>query len=148
MKIILLKDVEKMGKAGDLVDAKAGYARNYLFPRKMAVEANEENMKSWKEQKAQEEANEAARLEEAQELQTLLESKEVTLKAKGGEGGRLFGAITNQDIAKAIEAQMGKKLDKKKIDLSENIKTTGSRTVVVKLHPEVVAQLKVSVEAE
>ncbi|MDQ0508858.1 large subunit ribosomal protein L9 [Peptoniphilus ivorii] len=148
MKIILLEDINKLGKEGDLVDAKPGYARNYLFPRKMAVEATPENMENWKEMKAKEAADEQARVEKAQETKALLESKSIALTAKGGEGGKLFGAITTKDIAGKVEEVFGVKLDKKKIDLSDNIKTVGNHTVPVKLHGDINADLTVVVEAE
>ena len=99
MKVILLADVSKLGKEGDLVESKSGYARNFLFPRKLAVEATPENLKNWKEMKAKEAADEAERVRQAEESKKLLESKPVDLKAKGGEGGKLFGAITAKDIA-------------------------------------------------
>ena len=148
MKVILLKNVDKLGKEGDLVDAKSGYARNFLFPNKAAVEATPENMKNWKEMKAKEAADEAARIEEAQEQKKLLESKVVDLKAKGGANGKLFGAITAKDIADRMNAIFGVKIDKKKIVLSENIKTTGKHKVTVKLHGDIAADVDVVIDAE
>lgn len=147
MKIILLQDVDKLGKTGDLVDAKVGYARNFLFPRKIAIEATEENLATWKEQKAQEEADEQERIAGAEALKEKLEGLEIKLQAKSGEGGRLFGAITSKDIANEIERQLGEKIDKKKIDLKDNIKTTGQSTIPVKVYGDVVADVKVEVEA-
>ena len=117
MKVILLKNVDKLGKEGDLVDAKSGYARNFLFPNKAAVEATPENMKNWKEMKAKEAADEAARIAEAEEQKKQLESKVVDLKAKGGANGKLFGAITAKDIADRMNDIFGVKIDKKKIVL-------------------------------
>ena len=148
MKVILLKNVDKLGKEGDLVDAKSGYARNFLFPNKAAVEATPENMKNWKEMKAKEAADEAARIEEAQEQKKLLESKVVDLKAKGGANGKLFGAITAKDIADRMNAIFGVKIDKKKIVLTENIKTTGKHQVVVKLYGDVSADVDLVIDAE
>lgn len=148
MKVILLKNVDKLGKEGDLVDAKSGYARNFLFPNKAAVEATPENMKNWKEMKAKEAADEAARIEEAQEQKKQLESKVVDLKAKGGANGKLFGAITAKDIADRMNAIFGVKIDKKKIVLSENIKTTGKHKVTVKLHGDIAADVDVVIDAE
>ncbi|MCD1147327.1 50S ribosomal protein L9 [Peptoniphilus sp. KCTC 25270] len=147
MKIILLQDVPSLGKAGDLVDSKSGYARNYLFPRKAAIEATEENLANWKEQKAREEAEEAQRVADAKAVKEKLEKITVKLQAKGGDGGKLFGAITSKDIADEIQKQIGEKLDKKKIDLKENIKTTGKRTVSIKVYGDVVADVAVEVEA-
>ena len=148
MKVTLLKNVDKLGKEGDLVDAKSGYARNFLFPNKAAVEATPENMKNWKEMKAKEAADEAARIEEAQEQKKLLESKVVDLKAKGGANGKLFGAITAKDIADRMNAIFGVKIDKKKIVLTENIKTTGKHQVVVKLYGDISADVDLVIDAE
>ena len=148
MKVILLKNVDKLGKEGDLVDAKSGYARNFLFPNKAAVEATPENMKNWKEMKAKEAADEAARVEEAEAQKKELESKVVDLKAKGGANGKLFGAITAKDIADRMNAIFGVKIDKKKIVLSENIKTTGKHKVTVKLHGDIAADVDVVIDAE
>lgn len=147
MKIILLKDVKDLGKVGDLVDAKVGYARNFLFPRKLAIEATEKNMKTWKEQKAKEEAEEQERIQGAKVLKEKLEALDIKLKAKSGEGGRLFGAITSKDIANEIENQLGEKIDKKKIDLKDNIKKLGSSKVDVKVYNDIIAEIKVEVEA-
>lgn len=147
MKIILLKDVDKLGKAGDLVDAKVGYARNFLFPKKVAIEATEENLATWKEQKAQEEADEKERIAGAEALKEKLEGIQVKLQAKTGEGGRLFGAITSKDIAAEIEKLIGEKIDKKKIELKDNIKSIGELSVPVKVYGDVVADVKVLVES-
>lgn len=148
MKVILLADVNKLGKEGDLVDSKSGYARNFLFPRKLAVEATPENLKNWKEMKAKEAADEAERVRQAGETKELLESKSVDLKAKGGEGGRLFGAITAKDIAERMDELFGVKIDKKKIVLPGNIKATGNHKVNVKLHGDISADVTVVVTAE
>ena len=148
MKVILLKNVDKLGKEGDLVGAKSGYARNFLFPNKAAVEATPENMKNWKEMKAKEAADEAARIAEAEEQKKQLESKVVDLKAKGGANGKLFGAITAKDIADRMNAIFGVKIDKKKIVLAENIKTTGKHQVVVKLYGDVSADVDLVIDAE
>lgn len=145
MKVILLKDHKELGKAGELVEAKDGFARNFLFPRKVAIEANEENLAEWKKQKAIEEKEEAENKEAALELKKKIEKSKVELKAKAGEGGKLFGAITSKDIATALDKQIGIKIDKKKIELSDNIKTSGLTNVNLKLYPEVNATLKVSV---
>ena len=148
MKVILLADVSKSGKEGDLVESKSGYARNFLFPRKRAVEATPENLKNWKEMKAKEAADEAERVRQAEESKKLLESKPVDLKAKGGEGGKLFGAITAKDIATRMNELFGVKIDKKKIVLLENINTTGNHRVNVKLHGDTSADITVVVTAE
>lgn len=148
MKIILLENVDKLGKEGDLVDSKAGYARNYLFPRKLAVEATPENMENWKAMKEKEAADEAERVERAEEMKALFESKSVDLKAKGGENGKLFGAITAKDIAERMNDLFDVKIDKKKIVLPENIKSTGNHAVTVKLHGDIQANITVVVDAK
>ncbi len=145
MKIILLKDVKSLGKAGDLVEASDGYARNFLFPKKAAIEATDDNLASWKEQKAKEAEEEAKNRAAAEELKKKLESMTLTISAKGGEGGRLFGAVTSKDIADALKKEK-LTVDKKRIELKENIKEAGMITVPVRVYPEIVAKLKVSVE--
>ena len=145
MKIILLKDVKSLGKAGDLVEASDGYARNFLFPKKAAIEATDDNLASWKEQKAKEAEEEAKNRAAAEELKKKLESMTLTISAKGGEGGRLFGAVTSKDIADALKKEK-LTVDKKRIELKENIKEAGIITVPVRVYPEIVAKLKVSVE--
>ncbi|MBL7576349.1 large subunit ribosomal protein L9 [Peptoniphilus asaccharolyticus DSM 20463] len=148
MKVILLKDDKNLGKAGSLVEAKDGYARNFLLPRKVAIEANEENLKKWEEDNERKAEEEKKNRAEFTELKKKIEAGKVVIKAKAGEGGRLFGAITSQNIKEALESQMKIKLDKKKIELSENIKMEATKTVPVRLYPGIVANLKVIVEAE
>ena len=148
MKIILLRDDKDLGKAGSLVDAKDGYARNFLIPRKIAIEATPENLKTWEEDQRRLREEERVRIEEANALKAKLESMTVNVQAKGGEGGRLFGSITNKEIADAIKAQAKIDIDKKKIELKENIKTTGLKEVVVRVYPEITANLKVQITAK
>lgn len=148
MKVILLKDDKNLGKKGELVNAKDGYARNFLIPRKAAVEATEENLAKWREEKAKEEALDKKNREEFTKLKEKIEKSSVVIIAKAGEGGRLFGAITNNDIQKAISEQLGIDVDKKKIELSENIKTAVTKEVVVKLYQDISAKLKVEVKAK
>lgn len=145
MKVILLKEVKGMGKEGDLVNSKDGYARNYLIPRNMAIEATTENLKKWEEAKKQEAAKKKQELEEAKALKEKLEKLTVEVKAKGGSGGRLFGSITSQDIAAALKDQHGVEIDKRKIEMKDNIKNAGAAEVDLKLYPEVSAKLKVNV---
>lgn len=145
MKVILLKEVKGMGKEGDLVNSKDGYARNYLIPRNMAIEATTENLKKWEEAKKQEAAKKKQELEEAKTLKEKLEKLTVEVKAKGGSGGRLFGSITSQDIAAALKEQHGVEIDKRKIEMKDNIKNAGAAEVDLKLYPEVSAKLKVNV---
>ena len=145
MKVILLKEVKGMGKEGDLVNSKDGYARNYLIPRNMAIEATSENLRKWEEAKKQEAAKKKQELEEAKSLKERLEKLTVEVKAKGGSGGRLFGSITSQDIAAALKEQHGVDIDKRKIEMKDNIKNAGATEVDLKLYPEVSAKLKVNV---
>lgn len=148
MKVILLKDDKNLGKKGALVEAKDGYARNFLLPRKVAIEATPENLEQWKKDRAEEERIEAENRQAAMELKKKMEKMTVTINAKAGEGGRLFGAITSKDIADALQKQQGIEVDKKKIDLADNIKDTGVRKISVKLYPQINAQLKVEIKAE
>ncbi|MDY0258013.1 MULTISPECIES: 50S ribosomal protein L9 [Gudongella] len=145
MKVILLKEVKGMGKEGDLVNSKDGYARNYLIPRNIAIEATSENLRKWEEAKKQEAAKKKQELEEAKSLKERLEKLTVEVKAKGGSGGRLFGSITSQDIAAALKEQHGVDIDKRKIEMKDNIKNAGAAEVDLKLYPEVSAKLKVNV---
>ncbi|MCF6460963.1 50S ribosomal protein L9 [Clostridium sp. Cult3] len=148
MKIILLKDVKGLGKEGELVNAKDGYARNYLFPKKLAIEATPTNMNKWKERKKAEEAREKEEHEEALKLKKKIESLNLELKGKAGEGGKLFGSITSKDISDALKAQHKINIDKRKIELKDNIKTLGTTDVEIKVYPEVSARLTVKVTEE
>lgn len=148
MKIILLKDVKNLGKKDDLIEAKDGYARNFLFPRKMAIEANDENLEQWKRDRKEEEEEEQANIKKYNEIKKELEKKKIKILAKAGENGRLFGAITSNDIKNALEEQAKIEVDKKKIELEGNIKTKGIKTVSVKLYKDIVANVKIEVEAK
>ncbi|NLY77657.1 MAG: 50S ribosomal protein L9 [Tissierellia bacterium] len=148
MKVILLKDVKGLGKAGELVNAKDGYARNFLFPKKLAIEATEANLKKWKEDMAKKKEQEQAEYEEALKLKKKIESISVELKSKSGEGGKLFGSITSKDIAEALKKQHKIDIDRKKIEMKNNIKTLGTVNVEVKVYPEVSATLQVNVVEE
>ena len=148
MKIILLKDVKGLGNKGDLVEAKTGYARNYLFPKNLAVEATPNNLKKWEEEGEIREAQEQKEIEEARELKEKIENVEVLIKAKGGSEGKLFGSVTNQDIANQLKKQHNLDIDKRKIDLKENIKNPGQFKLDVRVYPEVVASLNVNVVSE
>lgn len=148
MKVILLKDVKGLGKAGDLVNSKDGYARNFLLPRNLAVEATPANLKKWEEDKKAEEAKRQEELKEALALKDKIEKLNVKIKAKGGTGGRLFGSITSADIADALKKQHKIDIDKRKIELKENIKTTGSTEVEIRVYTEITATLKVEIVVE
>lgn len=142
MKVILLQDVKKMGKKGDVIEASDGYARNYLFPRKLAEEATANALHVVNAKKENERKKKLAELEAAQKLASELKGKEVTINAKAGENGRLFGAITNKDIAEVINNQFNLTIDKKKIVVN-TIKVAGQYEVEVKLYPEVSTKMKV-----
>ncbi|MDE5718957.1 MAG: 50S ribosomal protein L9 [Lachnospiraceae bacterium] len=145
MKIILLEDVKTLGKKGDSVAVSAGYARNFVLPKKLGVEANAKNKNDLKLQKANADKVAKEQLEAAKELAGVLETKEVTLKMKSGEGGRAFGSVSSKEIAQAAKEQCGLELDKKKIQLPEPIKALGVYEVAVKLHPKVTGKLRVKV---
>lgn len=145
MKIILLKDVKNMGKKGDVVEASDGYARNYLFPRKLAQEATQENLHIVNLKKENERRIKLEETEAAQKLADLLRNKELIIKTKVGENGRLFGAITNKDVAELINKTFNTDFDKKKV-LVGTIKLVGSYDVEVKIYPEISTKLKVTVQ--
>lgn len=147
MKIILLEDVKSLGKKGDLVEVKEGYAKNCIIPKKLGVEANGANMNTLKLQKKNEEKIAKEQLEAAQAFAAEIEKMAVRMEIKAGEGGKTFGSISSKEIAKAVLDQYGKEIDKKKIQLNEAIKTAGAHEVTVKLHPKVSAKLKISVES-
>ena len=142
MKVILLQDVKKMGKKGDVIEASDGYARNYLFPRKLAEEATANALHVVNAKKENERKKKLAELEAAQKLAAELKGKEVSIEAKAGESGRLFGAITNKDIAEVINSKFNLSIDKKKI-VMDNIKVAGGYEIEVKLYPEVSTKMKV-----
>lgn len=148
MKVILLQDVKSVGKKGDIIDANDGYARNFLLPKKFAVEANSKNMNDLKLQNANKEKVAAEQLANAKEFAEDLKSKEIIVHIKSGEGGRSFGSISSKEIANAFKEQCGVEIDKKKIQLDESIKACGVYEVNVKLHPQVVGVLKVKVQEQ
>lgn len=145
MKVILLQDVKSLGKKGEIVNVSDGYARNFVLPKKLGVEANSSNMNDLKLQKANADKVAQEQLEAARELAAQMETKEVVLKMKSGEGGRAFGSVSSKEIAAAAKQQCGLELDKKKIQLPEAIKALGVYEVNVKLHTKVTGKLKVKV---
>ena len=145
MKVILLEDVKSLGKKGQLVEVNAGYARNFILPKKLGIEATSKNINDLKLQKAHEDKVAAEQLAAAKVLAEELKNKSVELKMKVGEGGRTFGAISTKEIAAAAKEQLGYELDKKKISVDEPIKSLGVHNVQIKLHPTVTADLKVKV---
>ena len=146
MKVILLEDVKSLGKKGQLVDVSDGYARNFILSKKKGLEATAKNMNDLKLQKAHEDKLAAQRLEEAKLFAAEIAKAEVVLELKVGEGGKLFGAVSSKEIAQAAKEQLNMELDKKKLVLPNPIKTVGTTSVSVKLHPQVTAELKVVVK--
>ncbi|MCR2805363.1 50S ribosomal protein L9 [Paenibacillus soyae] len=147
MKVIFLQDVKGQGKKGQVKDLSEGYVRNFLLPKGLAKPASEGNLKTLEVQTASEEKRKIKEKEDAQALGKRLEELTVVIKAKAGEGGRLFGAITSKQIAEALAAQ-GIKIDKRKIELEDPIRTLGVTQVSVKLHPEVKAKMSVQTSEE
>lgn len=145
MKVILLEDVKALGKKGEIVNVNDGYARNFILPKKLGLEATGKNLNDLKLQKANEEKVAQEQLEAAKALAEKIEAGKVTLQIKVGEGGRTFGSVSSKEVAHAVEEQMGYDIDKKKIQLKEAIKTLGTHIVQVKLHTKVTADLKVVV---
>ena len=148
MKIILLQDEKKLGKKGDIIEASEGYARNYILPKKIGVEATPKNLNELKLHKANEEKKAKELLEQAQAMSKDLEQKQVIVKIKAGEGGKTFGSVSTKEIGVALKEQHGIEVDKKKIQLAESLKNFGTYEVVIKLHPQVAAKLSVKVVEE
>lgn len=148
MKVILLQDVKSLGKKGEIVNVNDGYARNFILPKKLGVEANGKNLNDLKLQKDNEAKVAKEHLDAAKALGEQLKAGQVELSIKIGEGGKSFGSVSSKEIAAAVKEQMNLEIDKKKIQLKEVIKTLGTHSVPVKLHPEVTADLKVVVKEE
>lgn len=148
MIVILLKDVKGTGKAGEIVKVSDGYARNMLIPRGMAKEATDGNVRSLEKAKAVQAQKDADAKAAAEKLAEELKDKEIVIRTKGGEGGKLFGSITTKDIEAAVKEQLGVKIDKKKMQMESPIKHIGSHEVAVKLAGGVAAVIRVKVEAE
>lgn len=148
MKVILLQDVKSLGKKGEIVNVNDGYARNFILPKKMGVEATGKNLNDLKLQKNNEKKVAQEQLDSAKTLAEKIGQGKVELAIKAGEGGRVFGSVSSKEIAAAVKEQMGLDVDKKKIQLKETIKSLGTHNVPVKLHPEVTAELKVIVKEE
>ena len=148
MKVILLQDIEHQGKQGEVVTVSDGYARNYLYPRKLAVEAAGGALKNLQSKHAQEERRTEKLLQEAERTAGQLNEKTVTLTVKAGENSRLYGRVTASDIAEAVARDLSVKLDKRKIGLLDPIKSVGEYEIPIKLHRDVTVPLKVAVVAE
>ncbi|HEX5563331.1 MAG TPA: 50S ribosomal protein L9 [Sporosarcina sp.] len=148
MKVIFLQDVKGKAKKGEVKEVSVGYAQNFLFKNNLAVEATPANISKLEGQKKRQAKEAAEELEEAKQLKEKLEQLTVELKAKAGEGGRLFGSITTKQIADALQKKEGIKIDKRKMELPDAIRALGYTNVPVKLHQEVTASLKVHVTEE
>lgn len=148
MKVILLEDVKGQGKKGEVKDVPVGYAQNYLIKNKLAIEATPGNLSKLKGQQKRAEQDAAAELENAKELKKKVEEVTVEMKAKSGEGGRLFGSITTKQIADTLMKTEGIKLDRRRMELPDAIRSLGYTNIPVRLHTEVTATLKVHVTEE
>jgi len=148
MKVILLKDIKGTGKKGEILNASDGHARNYLIPRGLAKEATDGSVKELEHQTASKVKREEEALEQAKELAEKIGNFDITIKTKAGDGGRLFGSITNKDISDLIKSKYKIDVDKKKIVMEHPIRTLGTTNVTVKVYPKVSTQLKVNVVEE
>ncbi len=148
MKIILIKDVKNVGKTGEIVNASDGYAKNFLLPRKLGLEATPENLRKLEQKKAADAKHAAEELAAAKELAEKLSKVGITVKMRAGENGKLFGSVTGKELADALKAESGIAVDKKKIVLDEPIKETGEKTIPIKIYPGVTAQVKVTITVE
>ncbi|TWH46590.1 MULTISPECIES: 50S ribosomal protein L9 [Sporomusa] len=148
MKVILQQEVKKLGKKGDIIEVSEGYARNYLLPQKLAIMATANNVNNANLQKVAEERKKERALDEAKLLAAQMTKITVSIPVKMGEGGRLFGSVTAKDIADALVKEHKLELDKRKIELKDALKSLGTFTVPIKLHPEVSTQIQVTLKAE
>lgn len=146
MKVILLQDVKSVGKSGDVVEVSDGYAKNFIFKKKLGIQADSKNLNDLKLKKANDEKVAAENLAVAQAFGKQIETKTIVVKLKAGEGGKTFGSVSSKEIAQEAKSQFDMDIDKKKIVLPEPIKSFGVFEVPVKLHPQVTANLKVKVE--
>ena len=146
MQVILLQDVKSLGKKGEIVKVSDGYARNYVLPKKLGVEATERNKNELKLQKAHEDKVAAQKLADAKAMAEELAGRKIIVKMKAGENGKVFGSISAKEIAAAAKEQHGLELDKKKIQVAEPIKTFGNFEIPIKLHPQVTGTLNVVVQ--
>ncbi|NLY37590.1 MAG: 50S ribosomal protein L9 [Tissierellia bacterium] len=147
MKVILLTDVKGMGKKGDLLEAKDGYARNYLLPRELAMEATPSNLRELDHQNAAKDKKEIKALEKAEALKNKMEKEVLEMKVKAGEAGRIFGSVTAMDISTGLK-RLGYNVDKKRIVLEHPLKTLGEHEVKLKLHPQVQAKIRLLLVGE
>lgn len=147
MKVILQADVKGTGKKGQILEVADGYARNFLFPKKLAIEATTGNIQDISHKKAVEDRRKLKEKEDAVQLGNRLSALLIEVKTKTGEGGRLFGSVTSKEIAEALKKQHGLEVDKRKLDIKEPIKALGNYEIQVKIHPDVTAKLQIHVVA-
>jgi large subunit ribosomal protein L9 len=147
MKLILTQEVTGLGTPGDVVEVKDGYGRNFLVPRGLAVAWSKGGEKQVAQIRSARRAREVQSLDEAQQIRSALEARTVKLSAKAGASGRLFGAITPADVAEAVRSAGGTAVDRRKVELAQPIKSVGDYTVLIRLHPEVQARVKLQVVA-
>ena len=145
MEVVLLEDVKALGKKGQIVKVNDGYARNFILPKKLGIEATSKNLNDLKLQKANADKIAAEQLQAAKDLAADLAEKSITLSIKAGEGGKAFGSVSSKEIKKAIQDQLGMEIDKKKLVLPEPLKTFGTHEVPIKLHRDVTGKLAVKV---
>ena len=148
MKIILLAEVKNIGKAGEIKDVADGYARNYLIPQKLAMEATASKLKEAEEKIGKLERQKAHEKSQAEDLKSRIQGGNLTIKVKTGGNERLFGAVTNKEVAEVIKKEFGVGIDKKKIEIKETIKHLGEYPITVKLYPNIQAELTLVVVAE
>ncbi len=147
MKVIFLKDVKGSGKRGEIKEVSTGHARNYLIPKGLVMEANKKNMEDYNNKKKKDAKIDKENTEQANMIKEKIESKELKITAKAGDSGKLFGAITNTEIAELIKKEHGVEVDKKKINISGSIKSTGDYDIKIKLYKNITATLKLKIEA-
>ncbi len=148
MKVILLADIKGVGKKDQIINANDGYARNYLFPKKLALEANNDNMLKLKAKQNATEYRKGVEKEEATNLANKLQTITLSIKVKAGENGKIFGGVTAKEISENLKTQFNIEIDKKKINLTETVKTLGTITVDIKLYEGVIGKLKVEILPE
>lgn len=145
MKVILIQDVKSLGKKGDIVEVNQGYARNFVLPKKLGVEATPDNLNNLKLKNQNDEKIAAENLAAAQKLAADLKDKKVVASVKVGDNGRVFGSVSTKEIAELIKTQLGIEVDKKKIIMADAVKALGGYNVGLKLHPQVTAQILLDV---
>lgn len=148
MKVILLQDVKALGRKGEIKDVADGYGRNFLIGKKLACEATPQNLKNLAIEQKKQADKAAAELAEARRLAAELAKLQIDMPVKAGEGGKLFGSVTNKELAEAISAKVGAEIDKRKVEIKDPIKALGVAEVTVKLHSEVHQKVKVNIIAQ